>query len=332
MQNLADRLLRAIDEKQNPSVVGLDPTIEKIPEHIRISAFRCHGPGARAVAAAFVDFNTQIIDAVADTVPAVKPQIAFYEKYGSAGVEAFERTVAYAKSQGLMVIGDVKRNDIDTTAMAYAEGHLGCPAMLDGSGNGSGYHGMPVFDLDMITVNPYLGSDGVKPFLKICKELGKGIFVLDKTSNDSSVELQDLFVSTFSERRLYEVVAEMIHGWGGEFVGERGYSSIGAVVGAKSPEQAEKVRKLMPQAVLLVPGYGAQGGGAKDVVPCFNADGYGGIVNSSRGIIFAYLDKKYKDLYKPTEFHIAAKKAAEDMKQDIVGALREAGKLPKSWN
>ncbi len=330
--NLADRLLDAIDAKKNPSVVGLDPTIENIPEHIRARAYRNNGPGVGAVADAIVDFNTQIIDQIFDIVPAVKPQMAFYEKYGSAGVDAFERTVAHAKRRGLIVIEDGKRNDIGNTAEAYAEGHLGCPAILDGSGDGSGFHGMPVFDVDALTVNAYLGSDGVKPFLKVCKELGKGIFILDKTSNKSSGDLQDVIVSTATgDRKLYEIMAGLIHEWGGELVGQRGYSSVGAVVGATYPEQAAKLRTLMPQATFLVPGYGAQGGGAKDVVPCFNDDGYGGIVNSSRGVIFAYLDKKYKDQYKPTDFHLAARESAYNMNKDIVKALADAGKLPKGW-
>ena len=297
--NLADRLLNAIDEKKNPSVVGLDPRIANIPEHIRKRAARVYGGGTRAVADAIVDFTSLIIEQIADVVPAVKPQKAFYEQYGPDGVWAFQRTVEIARNHGLVVIGDVKRNDIGSTAEAYAQGLLGCPDNLLGTGDVRRMG--PVFDLDAVTVNAYLGSDGVKPFLKVCGELGKGIFVLVKTSNKSSSELQDKTVE--GEGKVYRVMAELIKGWGQEFVGKRGYSSIGAVVGATFPEQAEELRAAMPQTLFLVPGYGAQGGGAGDVVPCFNEDGYGAIVNSSRGIIFAYQKEQYKDQFKPTDFH-----------------------------
>lgn len=322
MQNLADRLLDAIDKKRNPSCVGLDPDPEKIPEHIKKRALREHGDTLDAVASAIVDFNTLIIDAVADVVAVVKPQIAFYEKFGAPGIQAFLRTIDYAHEHGLLVITDGKRNDVDNTAKAYAEAHLGQTKLLSG-------RSVPVFNADALTVNGYLGSGGIKPFTEVCQTQGKGIFVLAKTSNTSSGELQDLVVEGKGE--VYVVMAELVKEWGKEFIGTRGYSSIGMVVGATFPEQALRLREVAPQALFLVPGYGAQGGGAKGVVPCFNPDGYGAVVNSSRGIIFAYLEKKYKDLYKPTEFHAAAREAACDMNRDIVNALQDGGKLPKNW-
>lgn len=290
--NFADELMKAIDKKQNPSIVGLDPRIESIPESVK---------EGKTEAEAFLAFNKGIIDAVCDTVPAVKPQNAFYEQYGAEGVRAYIDTIKYAKSKGLLVVGDVKRNDIGSTAKAYAQAHLG-----------------KAFGLDAVTVNAYLGTDGIKPFLEKTPE-GKGIFVLVKTSNPSSGELQDKLLD--DGRSVYEAMAELVKGWGKENEGTRGYNSVGAVVGATYPKEAELLRKIMPKTIFLVPGYGAQGGGADDVVPCFNEDGYGGIVNSSRGIIFAY--KKLGG-----DFDEAAGKAAEAMREDLKKSLSKAGKWP----
>lgn len=330
---IADILLEKIDEKQNPCVVGLDPVIDNIPGHL------IRGDSFNHVAGAFTEFNCAIIDSIYDLVPAVKPQIAFYEKYGSEGMAAFERTVSYAKNKGLVVIEDGKRNDIKSTAQAYADGHLGIVAARDSKS--------PSLDVDILTVNPYLGSDGIKPFVDVCKEHGKGIFILVKTSNPSSGELQDRMVFTtlqeekeleelgihVQERRteLYNIVALQVNKYAQQYKGARGYSSIGAVVGATYPEQAEILRKIMPNSIFLVPGYGAQGGEAKDIIPCFNDDGYGAVINSSRGIIYAYLKIKDKDgelVYRPENFADAAREATRYMIKDVCAALSDSGKLP----
>jgi len=317
--HVVDRLYDRIDAVNSYLVVGLDPRIGQVPEEIKARCIEEYGNTKKAVAEAFIEFNKTIIDAVHDLIPAVKPQMAFYEKYGPEGVRAFEETVAYAKSKGLIVIEDAKRNDIGSTAQAYSQGHLGLVDLIDGSK-------VPGIDADLLTVNAYLGIDGVKPFIEDCEAYGKGIFILDKTSNNSSGDLQDLILKE-SGIKVFELMAELINEWGKEVIGERGYSAIGAVVGATYPEQAENIRKLIPRAVLLVPGYGAQGGGGDDVVPCFNEDGYGAIVNSSRGIIFAYL----KDEYKGLGFAEAARQAVKDATLDINGALARAGKKA-AWN
>lgn len=290
--NFADTLMEAIDKKQNPSIVGLDPRIESVPDSVK---------QGKTPAEAFLAFNKDIIDAVADIVPAVKPQNAFYEQYGVEGIKSYIETVKYAKSKGLVVVGDVKRNDIGSTAKAYAAAHLG-----------------EAFGFDAVTVNAYLGTDGIKPFLEKTPE-GKGLFVLVKTSNPSSGELQDKLLD--DGRSVYEAMAELVDGWGKESLGSRGYNSVGAVVGATYPKEAELLRKIMPKTIFLVPGYGAQGGGADDVVPCFNSDGYGAIVNSSRGIIFAYQKQG-------GEHDEAAGKAAEAMREDLKKSLSKAGKWP----
>ena len=348
MKNFADRLLEAIKEKENPSCVGLDPRIGNIPEHIRQEVLKRYGNNTEAVAKAIIKFNTVIIDAIADIIPAIKPQIAFYEKYGSYGIEAFERTVEYAKSKGLIVIEDAKRNDIGSTAQAYADGHLGKIELCDGSQ-------ISGFDVDAITVNAYLGIDGIKPFIESCEEFGKGIFILDKTSNPSAGDLQDKIVELedwqvdlineclegtgiklsdlpqlqkVEEKNRapnYVAMATLIHLWGKNLIGEKGYSSIGAVIGATYPQEAKLLRKIMPNTLILVPGYGAQGATAEDVVHSFNDDGYGAIVNSARGIIFAYQREPYKNRYSSEKFGDAARAAALDMKNAITQALKKAG-------
>jgi orotidine-5'-phosphate decarboxylase len=308
MNNFADRLLEAIELKQNPSVVGLDPRLEQIPQFIKDDMINKFGKTFEAAAQSFIVFNKRIIDAVKDIVPAVKPQMAFYEKYLSPGVKAFEETVKYARSKGLIVVEDGKRNDIGSTAQAYAQGHLGKVGLF-GDKTSS-------FDVDCITVNPYLGIDGIAPFIEEVKMYGKGIFVLVKTSNPSSGEFQDL---ESSGKKMYEIVGDLVNKWNEETVGSKGYGSVGAVIGATYPEQAVVLRKIMPKSIFLVPGYGAQGGGAKDTVPCFNPDGYGAIVNSSRGIIFAYEKENRAD-----DFDTAAQEAAVKMKDDLNKALKEA--------
>ena len=304
-ENFADRLINAIDEKHNPSVVGLDPRIEHIPEHLKSKHCR---DDREAVADAFIAFNKAIIDAVYDIVPAVKPQLAFYEQYGHCGIRAFEETISYARSKGLIVIADAKRNDIGSTAEAYSAAYLGEVRNSSGSMIRS-------FDVDALTLNAYLGWDGVKPFVQACKEYNKGIFILAKTSNPSSGDLQD---KKIDDKTVYEEMSHLIGQWGDGSEGKRGYRSIGAVVGATFPEQAKQIRNILPNSIFLVPGYGAQGAIAADIVACFNPDGYGAIINSSRGIIFAYMDDQNKN---SRQFDTTARSAAIRMKEDISRAL-----------
>jgi orotidine-5'-phosphate decarboxylase len=317
-KNMSDELIDRIIKKKNPCIVGLDPRMDLIPESIIKDETAFQNP-YEAVRETIKGFNKSIIESIKEIVPAVKPQIAFYEQYGSEGVKAYEWTVKFAQENGLLVIGDAKRNDIGTTAKAYAYGHLGRVSFPNKTSN-------PSYNVDMMTVNGYLGSDGIKPFIEACKEFQKGIFVLVKTSNPSSGELQDKKVSDGST--VYETMASMVARLGEELKGDRGYSSIGAVVGATYPKEADKLRNIMPSNIFLVPGYGAQGGTADDVIPCFNKDGYGAIVNSSRGIIYAYDRDPYMSRYEPREFHLASKEAAMDMRDDIVNALKRNNKMP----
>ena len=304
---MIDTLIEKIIAKKAPVVVGLDPMLAYVPEHIKEKAFAEHGVTAEGAAEAIWQFNKQIVDAVYDWIPAVKPQIAMYEQFGLPGVEAFVKTVNYCKEKELVVIGDIKRGDIGSTSAAYAIGHLGHAPL-------AGEAFAPGFREDFATVNPYLGSDGVLPFVKVCKEENKGIFVLVKTSNPSSGEFQDRIVD--GGRPLYEIVGEMVDKWGAEYIGRHGYSAVGAVVGATYPEMGAVLRKIMKRAYILVPGYGAQGGTAADLAPYFNEDGLGAIVNSSRGIIAAYKADKYKE-FGPENFAQASRKATEDMIADI---------------
>lgn len=302
MIHFADQLTSRISQLSNPTVVGLDPRLAQIPGFITTKARKAFGETTEAVGEAILKFNMGIIDAVYDIVPAVKPQIAFYECYGHQGLRAYEETVRYAQSKGMLVIGDAKRNDIGSTAEAYADGHLG---MVDVFGTPQ-----TTINTDALTVTPYLGTDGIEPFTKVCAEMGKGIFVLVRTSNASSDEIQGLPVG---DHLMDEHVATLVEGWGREMIGESGFSSVGAVVGATYPEEARALRNLMPNQIFLVPGYGAQGGSAEDVKPCFHKNGTGAIVNSSRGIIFAY-----HKLGTPEEGYAeAARKAAITMKQDL---------------
>ncbi len=319
--NLADRLLEAIDQKKNPSVVGLDPRLNRIPEHLKKEAKESTEDPFEAAEKAILEFNKGIIDNIYDIVPAVKPQVAFYEKYGVKGIRAFKKTIDYAQQKDLVVIEDIKRNDIGSTAKAYASAHLGEVDLINGKRKS--------FDGDMVTVNPYLGSDGIEPFVEICKEFGKGMFVLNKTSNPSSSELQNLV--TKDGKKIYEVIAHLIKEWSEDLNGERGYSSLGPVVGATYPEEAKKLRKIMSKNLFLVPGYGTQGGTADDVIPCFNDDGYGAIVNSSRGIDYAYEKEHYSERYGPEEFGKASREAALKMKDDILASLKRGEKVPEKW-
>ena len=295
-----------------PIVVGLDPMLSYVPEHIQKKAFAEYGETLEGAAEAIWQFNKEIVDKTYDLIPAVKPQIAMYEQFGIEGLKAYKKTVDYCKSKDLVVIGDIKRGDIGSTSAAYAVGHLG--KVQVGSKTYAG------FDEDFATVNPYLGSDGVKPFIDVCKQENKGLFILVKTSNPSSGEFQD---QKIDGKPLYELVGEKVAQWGEEHMGESGYSYVGAVVGATYPEQGEILRKVMPKSFMLVPGYGAQGGKGKDLVHFFNEDGLGAIVNSSRGIIAAYKQEAYAK-FGAENFGDASRAAVEAMIADIQGALTAA--------
>ena len=306
---MIDKLIAKIQKTGAPIVVGLDPMLNYIPEHIQKKAFAEYGETLEGAAEAIWQFNKEIVDKTYDLIPAVKPQIAMYEQFGIEGLKAFKKTVDYCKSKDLVVIGDIKRGDIGSTSAAYAVGHLGKVQV--------GSKCYVPFDEDFATVNPYLGSDGVKPFIEVCKEENKGLFILVKTSNPSSGEFQDRLIDG---RPLYELVGEKVAQWGEEHMGESGYSYIGAVVGATYPEMGAALRKIMPKTFILVPGYGAQGGKGKDLVNFFNEDGLGAIVNSSRGIIAAYKQEKYAK-FGAENFGDASRAAVEDMVADISGAL-----------
>lgn len=312
---MINKLVNKIQKTGAPIVVGLDPTMKFVPEHIQQKAFAEYGETMKGAAEAIWQYNKAIVDAICDLVPAVKPQIAMYEQFGVEGLITFQKTVEYCKQKDLVVIGDVKRGDIGSTSEAYAVGHLG--QVKVGSTMCRG------FDEDFVTVNPYLGSDGVKPFIKVCQEEKKGIFVLVKTSNPSSGELQDRLVKSIeengSDRPLYEIVGEQVAAWGSECMGDS-YSYVGAVVGATYPEQGRILRDIMPKAFILVPGYGAQGGKGADLVHFFNKDGLGAIVNSSRGIIAAYQQEQYAR-YGAENFADASRAAVHAMKEDIAQAL-----------
>jgi len=304
-----NKLVKMIKEKRSPILVGLDPRIEQIPGEVKDKYFAEHGNTFKAVGLSFIEFNRGIIDAIADLVPAVKPQIAFYEKYGIEGLLAYKDTCDYAAEKGLYVLADVKRGDIGSTSKAYSEAHIGATDI-----NGEKH---TAFFSDSLTVNPYFGDDCLKEFVDDIEAHDKGMWVLVKTSNKSSAQLQDLKVDG---RHIYEIVADLVDKWSQKTVKECGYSPIGAVVGATFPGEAETLRKLMPNSYFLVPGYGAQGATGKDIVNCFNEDGLGAIVNSSRGITFAYQKVEGKD-YKE-----AARDAVIAMKDDINSALEAAGK------
>ena len=306
---MINKLVEQIQKKDAPVVVGLDPMLGYVPEHLTKKAFEEYGETLEGAAEAIWQYNKGIVDAVYDLIPAVKPQVAMYEQFGIPGMIAFKKTVDYCKEKGLVVIGDIKRGDIGSTSTAYAVGHLG--KVTVGSKQ---YYG---FDEDFVTVNPYLGRDGVNPFIDVCKEEKKGIFVLVKTSNPSSGEFQDRLIDG---RPLYEYVGEKVNEWGSQCMGDT-YSYVGCVVGATYPEMGKILRKIMPKAYILVPGYGAQGGKASDLAPYFNKDGLGAIVNSSRGIICAYKQDKYAK-FGADHYAEASRQAVIDMIEDINAGRR----------
>lgn len=305
---MIQKLVQNIQKTGAPIVVGLDPMLAYIPEHITKKAYEEFGETPAGAGEAVWQYNKAIVDAIYDLIPAVKPQIAMYEQFGIEGLIAFRKTVDYCRQKGLVVIGDVKRGDIGSTSAAYAAAHLGHIQI--------GTKSYAAFDEDFATVNPYLGTDGVKPFVDVCKEEKRGIFVLVKTSNPSSGEFQDRLIDG---KPLYEHVAEKVVQWGADCM-EGDYSLVGAVVGATYPEEGMRLRKIMPNAYILVPGYGAQGGKGADLVHFFNKDGLGAIVNSSRGIIAAYRQEKYQDIG-ALNFADASRQAVIDMREDIQQAL-----------
>ncbi len=307
---IIDKLINKIKQTNNPTVVGLDPRLDYVPEFIKEKAFSKYGETLKGASKAFYSFNKKIIDEIYDIVPAVKPQIAMYEQFGTEGIKAYIKTVKYAKEKGLIVIGDIKRSDIASTAEAYSDGHIGKVKI--------GNEAIEVYYEDFITLSPYLGYDSIEPYVDNCKNYERGLFILVKTSNPNSGEIQDLIVDG---EKIYEKVGKLVSKWGESLIGEHGFSSIGAVVGATHPEQAQALRKLSPNTFFLVPGYGAQGATASDLACCFNENGLGAIVNSSRGIIAAFQNKKYKESFSEQQFAKAARQAALDMKEDLQKAI-----------
>ena len=302
-----DRLIENIVKTQNPSVVGLDPRLEYVPDFIVEKKIKKYGKTLKAAAKAILEFNKAIIDEIHDICPAIKPQAAYYEMYGYEGVKTLYKTIEYAQSKGMFVMTDGKRNDIGATMDAYATAHLGFTEV--------GGENIPAFGADALTVNGYLGTDGISPLLEKCKAYDKGIFVLVKTSNKSSGELQDLKIG---DKTVYATMGDMCEKWGAEVMGKYGYSGVGAVVGATYPEQLEEMRKALPHTFFLVPGYGAQGGGAEGVAKGFDENGLGAIVNSSRAVMCAYKKEENCD---PKDFAKAARREVIRMKEDIISHL-----------
>ena len=305
--NFSDKLAQQIKLKNNPSVLGLDPKLEYIPSSIREKYFIENVGSQKAAANCIIEFNKRLIDALYEVIPAVKPQLAYYEMYGTEGIRAFYETIRYAKKKGLLVIADGKRNDIGTTAQAYAKAYLG-RTDINGIEEES-------FGADALTVNAYLGIDGIKPFIEECEKNDKGLFILVKTSNPSSGQLQDLVL--LDGRTIYEAMADLVSQWGSATTGQCEYSSIGAVVGATYPKQLDEMRKRMPKAWILVPGYGAQGGTAADVAVAFDKNGLGAVVNASRSLMCAYNLEAWKNKFTHEDFAEAARAEAERMRDDI---------------
>lgn len=306
---MINTLIEKIKKTGAPIVVGLDPMLSYVPEYIKEKAFKEYGETLEGAGEAIWQYNKGIIDAVHDLIPAVKPQIAMYEQFGLEGLKAYKKTLDYCKEKGLVIIGDIKRGDIGSTSAAYAVGHLGRVQV--------GSNSFIPFNEDFATINPYMGTDCVKPFIDVCKQEKKGLFILVKTSNPSSGEFQDRLIDG---KPLYEWVGEKVAEWGADHMGDE-YSYIGAVVGATYPEQGKILRKVMPKSFILVPGYGAQGGKGSDLVHFFDENGLGAIVNSSRGIIAAYKQEKYAS-FGETGYADASRAAVQDMIADISGALQ----------
>lgn len=309
MKNFADALSSKIETLCNPTVIGLDPKLDYLPEYLSAKWISQSDDMKLASAMAIYDFNKSLIDAVYDIIPAIKTQFAYYEMYGTHGIDVLKKTIEYAKSKGMLVIADAKRNDIGSTAEAYANSILGKTAFLNN-------YSEAVIGADAITLNAYLGIDGIQPFIKMAKDEGKGLFILVRTSNPSAVDFQDLILK--DGRMLYEAVATKVDEWGADLIGKCELSSVGAVVGATWPKQAIRLREIMPNALILVPGYGAQGGSADSAVCSFTASGKGAIVNASRSLMCAY--KKRNDLPE-TQFAEATRDEAIRMRDDLVSAI-----------
>ena len=308
MNNAMDVLIKKIKEMKNPTVIGLDPRYDMLPNCIKEK----YGTDVKSVCEGILEYNKALIDSTYDIIPAVKPQIAFYEMFGVDGINCFKETCKYAKEKGMIVIADVKRGDIGSTAAGYSNAYLGETLVGDKKES--------FFDIDFVTVNPYLGVDGIKPFIEDAKKYGKGIFILVKTSNPSSAELQDLKLET--GETVYEKVAELVKSWGYELIGEKGYSSVGAVVGATHPTQLKDLRKLMPNTFFLIPGYGAQGGKAEDIALRFDKDGVGGIVNASRSLMCAYKSDLWKDEFGDERFAEATRAEAIRMRNELTLSIK----------
>ena len=308
MKNAIDLLIEKIKETNNPTVMGLDPRYEMLPECIKNK----YGKDVKSVCQGILEYNKALIDSVYDIVPAVKPQIAFYEMFGIDGMECFKETCRYAKEKEMIVIADIKRGDIGTTAQGYSNAYLGETLV------GDEYKSF--YDIDWVTINPYLGIDGVKPFIEDSKKYNKGIFILVKTSNKSSGELQDLKLE--NGKTIYEKVAELVNSWGEELIGEYGYSSVSAVVGATYPEQLKTLRKIMPTSYFLIPGYGAQGGKAEDIALGFDENGLGGIVNASRSLMCAFKSDRWKDEFLDEDYAKATRAEAIRMRDELSAAIK----------
>lgn len=310
MQNAIDNLIDKIKQMNNPTVIGLDPRYDILPECIK----KKYPETVEGACGGFLEFNKALIDATCDIIPAVKPQIAFYEMFGIEGMKVFDATCKYAKEKGMIVIADMKRGDIGTTAQAYSNAAIGKTPI--GAINHS------IFDVEFVTVNPYLGTDGVKPFVEDCAKYGKGIFILVKTSNKSSGEVQDL--KTEDGEELYKKIAKLVNEWGKDLVGKYGYSSISAVVGATYPKQLQELRELMPHGYFLIPGYGAQGGKAEDIAYGFDENGLGGIVNASRSLMCAYKSDRWKDQFAEEDYAQATRAEAIRMRDELNSYIKKA--------
>lgn len=308
MKNAIDNLIEKIKQTNNPTVMGLDPRYDMLPKCITNK----YPQNIKGACQAILEFNKALIDATYDIIPAIKPQIAFYEMFGVDGIEVFKETCKYAKQKGMIIIADIKRGDIGSTAAGYSNAYLGKTPLCEKE--------EPIFDVEFITVNPYLGIDGIKPFIEACKKYAKGIFILVKTSNPSSGELQDLKLE--NGKTVYETVGELVNEWGKELVGENEYSSIGAVVGATYPNQLQTLRKIMPNTYFLIPGYGAQGGKAEDIALGFDEKGLGGIVNASRSLMCAYKQETWKNTYTEEQFAQATRAEAIRMKEELNEAIK----------
>lgn len=303
MKNAIDKLINKIKETNNPTVIGIDPKYDMIPECIRNK----YGKTLEDVSKAILEFNIELINNTYDIIPAVKLNIAFYEMYGIEGIKIFDETCKYAKKKGMIVIADIKRGDIGSTAQSYSNAFLGKTKI--------GETEESIFDVDFVTVNPYMGSDCVQPFIDDCKKYNKGIFILVKTSNPSSGELQDKKIE--GGEKIYIEVSKLVEQWGKDLIGENGYSSVAAVVGATYPNQLKEIREIAPHTYFLIPGYGAQGGKIEDIALGFDNNGLGGIVNASRSLMYAYKSDKWKDEFEEIDYGKATRAEAIRMKEEL---------------